>query len=294
MVVAATGNEANTTLISPANCIGAIAVSAHTINGENADYANIGAATTISAPGGGPPVLLGAGGSTDDANWNGYYIWSTLLFGTTTPFSSDAQGRTGAAYGGFTGTSAATPHVAGAVALIKSIRPSATSAQIRDFLVTTVRPFPAGSACAAGGVFAGTCGAGLLDVTAALERASLGAPPIVVSAPQSVTVTEGQAATFSVVAAGAPNLTYQWRRNGVDIPGANGVSHTTLPLGLAESGTRFSVTVSNPLGTVTSPEAIVTVVPAGGGGGGGGGAVPFGQLLLLGALLFAARLRRGE
>jgi serine protease len=293
VVVAATGNEASTTLISPANCIGAIAVSAHTINGENADYANIGAATTISAPGGGPPVLLGAGGSTDDDNWNGYYIWSTLLFGTTTPFSSDAQGRTGAAYGGFTGTSAATPHVAGAVALIKSIRPSATSAQIRDFLVSTVRPFPAGSACAAGGVFAGTCGAGLLDVTAALERASLGAPPIVVTAPQSVTVTEGQAATFSVVAAGAPNLTYQWRRNGVDIPGANGVSHTTLPLGLAESGTRFSVTVSNPLGTVTSPEAVVTVVPASSGGG-GGGAVPFGQLLLLGALLFAARLRRGE
>ncbi len=59
VVIAATGNESNTALISPANCSGTIAVTAHTINGENADYANIGAATAISAPGGGSPVQLG-------------------------------------------------------------------------------------------------------------------------------------------------------------------------------------------------------------------------------------------
>ena len=54
-----------------------IAVTAHTINGENADYANIGAAMgvgpqpTISAPGGGKPVVLGAGGPTDDSSFYG-------------------------------------------------------------------------------------------------------------------------------------------------------------------------------------------------------------------------------
>jgi hypothetical protein len=95
-----------------------------------------------------------------------------------------------------------------------------------------------------------------------------------------------------VAAAGAPNLTYQWKRNGIDIPGANAVSYTTQPLGLGDSGTRFSVIVSNPLGTVSSPDAVVTVVAA--GGGGGGGALPLGQLLLLGALLLGARVRRRE
>ena len=44
VVVAATGNEGVIGLSAPANCNGVIAVTAHTINGENADYANIGAA----------------------------------------------------------------------------------------------------------------------------------------------------------------------------------------------------------------------------------------------------------
>jgi hypothetical protein len=72
---------------------------------------------------------------------------------------------------------------------------------------------------------------------------------------------------------------------------------------VGDSGTRYSVTVTNPLGSVTSAEAVVTVTPiaTGGpvsppisGGGGGGGALPLGQLLLLVALLVAARLRRRE
>jgi serine protease len=95
-----------------------------------------------------------------------------VLFGNTTPTSTDARGRSGSAYAGFTGTSAAAPHVAGVAALIKSILPNATPAQIRDLLVTTVRPYPAGSACATGGAFAGQCGVGLLDAASALQAAA--------------------------------------------------------------------------------------------------------------------------
>ena len=302
VVVAATGNESDTALISPANCRGVIAVTGHTINGENADYANIGAATSISAPGGGSPIGLGAGGPTDDPNWTGYYVWSTLLFGATDPSSSDAQGRSGAGYGGFTGTSVAAPHVAGAAALIKSLLPSASPDQVRGFLVNNVRPFPAGSACATGGSLQGLCGAGLLDVGAAVSRAVLIAAPVLVSGPQSLSIVEGQTATLAVSAAGAATLTYQWKRNGVDVAGATSSSYTTPALSVGDSGTRYSVSVTNALGSVTSAEATITVTPAaaGGpasppvGGGGGGGALPLGQLLLLVALLAGARLRRRE
>lgn len=291
VVVAATGNESSIDLISPANCRGVIAVTAHTINGENADYSNIGPTTTISAPGGGSPFQLGAGGPTDDPNWVGYYVWSTVLFGTTTPFSTDAQGQSGAAYDGYIGTSVAAPHVAGTAALIKSLLPLASAQQVRAFLVNNARAFPAGSACATGGPFEGQCGAGLLDAGAAVGRAVLSAAPVIVSGPMDVTVREGQAVTLTVSAAGAANLAYQWRRNGVDIPGATGPSYTTPALGLGDSGTRYSVTVTNALGSVTSAPATITVVT---GGGGGGGALPPLQWLGLLALLLAAQLRRRE
>ncbi len=179
VVVAASGNEGSLSLVSPANCTGVIAVTGHTIVGENADYANIGTGVTISAPGGGSPVQLGAGGPTDDDTWTGYFIWSTVLYGATDPWSFDSRGRTGAAYTGFTGTSVAAPQVAGAAALLAAVAPAATPAQIRAFLTTNVRPFPAGSACAANGAFAGMCGAGLLDVGAAVAAAApRPAPPV--------------------------------------------------------------------------------------------------------------------
>jgi hypothetical protein len=91
VIVAATGNEGALSVISPANCNGVIGVTAHTINGENADYANIGTGTAISAPGGGTPTQLGAGGPTDDSSWQGYFIWSPLLFGNTTPTAPAVQ-----------------------------------------------------------------------------------------------------------------------------------------------------------------------------------------------------------
>lgn len=177
VVVAATGNGADVNLISPANCTGVIAVTAHTINGENADYANIGSGTTISAPGGGSPVLLGRGGPTDGASFDGRYIFSTVLFGATTPTSPASNSAdTGAAYAGFAGTSAAAPHVAGVAALLKSSVPTATPTDVRSYLLN-VRPYPAGSACAPTGAFAGMCGAGLLDAGLALANTGNNASP---------------------------------------------------------------------------------------------------------------------
>jgi hypothetical protein len=140
----------------------------------------------------------------------------------------------------------------------------------------------------------------LLDAGAAVSRAVLIAPPVIVAGPQSLAIVEGQTATLSVAAAGAATLRYQWKRNGVDLTGATASAYTSPALSVGDSGTRYSVSVTNALGSVTSAEATVTVTPAATGGpasppvGGGGGALPLGQLLLLVALLAGARLRRRE
>ncbi len=311
VVLAATGNDTAIGLSSPASCNGVIAVTAHTINGENADYANVGAAMgvgpqpTISSPGGGRPAFLGAGGPTDDPTWFGYSVWSTILFGNTGPSSGDSSNppRVGPAYAGFTGTSAATPQVAGVAALIKSMIPSASPTTIRNFIVSNVRPHPAGGACATGGGIAGQCGPGLLDANAAVRAAAPVAPLVLFASPANASVFEGQTATFSVDVTGAGPIAYQWLRDGSPIAGANAASYTTPALTVAaDNGSTYSVVMTNGLGTATSASATLAVVvappPPGGappptGGGGGGGGLPFWQLLLLGALSLAARVRSG-
>src|SRR3569833_4040319 len=48
VVVAAAGNSALSTVRQPANCSGVIAVTAHAIDGDTANYANIGTEVAIS------------------------------------------------------------------------------------------------------------------------------------------------------------------------------------------------------------------------------------------------------
>jgi hypothetical protein len=85
-------------------------------------------------------------------------------------------------------------------------------------------------------------------------------PPTIITQPVSLTVEVGQTATFSVTATGAPTLTYQWFKNGVAISGATSSSYTTPPAVLGDSGSIFTVTVSNMVGTVTSNGATLTVL----------------------------------
>jgi len=84
-------------------------------------------------------------------------------------------------------------------------------------------------------------------------------PPLIITNPASLTVEVGQTATFSVTATGAGTLTYQWYKNGVAISGATSSSYTTPPAVLGDSGSVFTVTVSNAIGTVTSLGATLTV-----------------------------------
>jgi serine protease len=158
-IVTAAGNDATTsTTTSPGNCLGVITVTAHDINGANADYANVGANVTISAPGG--FFACGPGGCNPPADRG---ILSLFNNGTTVP------GVNGFAW--VIGTSEAAAHVSGVASLLIARNPALSQYQVKTIMQQTARPHPAQA-------FPCTtqlCGAGLLDAAAAVQAAA--APP---------------------------------------------------------------------------------------------------------------------
>jgi hypothetical protein len=84
--------------------------------------------------------------------------------------------------------------------------------------------------------------------------------PIISTQPSAATVVAPAGASFSVAASGNPNtLTYQWRRNGADITGANASTYNLPSTQPADNGATFSVVVSNGVGSTTSSSAALTV-----------------------------------
>jgi pectate lyase/pectin methylesterase-like acyl-CoA thioesterase len=97
------------------------------------------------------------------------------------------------------------------------------------------------------------------SVTSAPAVLTVIVPPSIVTPPVAQTVNVGATALFSVVAGGTPPLTYQWLKNGVDIPGASSDA-LNLDNVTAADAAAYSVVVSNAGGSVTSPAAALTVV----------------------------------
>lgn len=83
-------------------------------------------------------------------------------------------------------------------------------------------------------------------------------PPSIVTNPQSLTVTAGSNATFTVTAAGTAPLSYQWRRNGSPLPGMTEATLYVANVSSADAGT-YDVEVRNAYGVVTSGPATLTV-----------------------------------
>ncbi len=86
-------------------------------------------------------------------------------------------------------------------------------------------------------------------------------PPLVITRqPADQSVLPPGTATFSVEATGLDPLTYQWRRDGVAIPGAVAASYTTPSLTLADDGSVFDVVVTDAsTRSVTSVGAVLTL-----------------------------------
>src|SRR5205823_12024451 len=85
-------------------------------------------------------------------------------------------------------------------------------------------------------------------------------PPIITQEPANVTVTEGGSASFSVSLAHMIGATFQWLRNGTNVPNATNSSIALNgPLALSDNSSRFSCFIANAYGTTNSSEAVLTV-----------------------------------
>ncbi|HET9529778.1 MAG TPA: S-layer homology domain-containing protein, partial [Blastocatellia bacterium] len=77
------------------------------------------------------------------------------------------------------------------------------------------------------------------------------------SQPSSAIRCEGESVTFSVIASGT-NISFQWRKGGVNIPAATANSFTIDPLAATDSGS-YDVVVTGTCGIVTSDTASLAV-----------------------------------
>ena len=161
VVVAAAGNETATTLDLPAGYDGVISVGATSLNDAAnpktyldppgdpdvvASYSNSGPRLTLVAPGGDPPACETI--PTPNCNTNpppGYppytgidvLHWIENIY-TRTPFDpTQSCSNINDCRALYAGTSQATPHVSGAVALLLSKNPNLTVAQVTQILEST-------------------------------------------------------------------------------------------------------------------------------------------------------------
>jgi serine protease len=191
VVVVAAGNSNGGPVDNPANCVGAIAVAGLRHAGTKVGLSSMGVEVALSAP---------AGNCVNATGACLYTMLSTTNNGSEGP-GLDTYTDTAASVG----TSFAAPLVAGTAALMLSRNPSLSADDVRRILRETARPFPSQGAEAAVGSCSepvtvdtgecyctqSTCGAGMLDTSAAvLAAATKGGPPVVSvsGAPTSVTV----------------------------------------------------------------------------------------------------------
>lgn len=139
VVVAAGNHNGDAGNRSPASCPGVITVAANGVTGKRAFYSGYGSTIEVSAPGGGAYMNDNSSGS--QANPDGF-VWQAVNGGDRAPLADGQAWRTG-----MIGTSMASPHVAGVVALMQGARldagkPLLTPVEVTQLIQQTVTAFP--------------------------------------------------------------------------------------------------------------------------------------------------------
>ena len=121
IIVAAAGNDGTSEMNYPAALNGVIAVGAVDANKARAPYSNFGSWVTLVAPG---------GNARQDVNGDGQ------VDGVLSTVAKDGSGKLAYDYEFWQGTSMATPHVAGVMALMKAVAPSLTPQTVMSLLTS--------------------------------------------------------------------------------------------------------------------------------------------------------------
>jgi hypothetical protein len=103
------------------------------------------------------------------------------------------------------------------------------------------------------------------SATSSVASLTVQVPPALVTTPQTVVVSPGGDAQFSASANGTPPITYQWRFNGVNIPGATNPAYLR-PAATFTNGGLYSVAMQNIAGSAQSAPAELIVRPVFTGG----------------------------
>lgn len=83
--------------------------------------------------------------------------------------------------------------------------------------------------------------------------------PLINVQPQSQAVVAGASLTFTVTASGTAPLSYQWRKNGANIPGATSSNYSVSSVQPADAGL-YTVEVKNTVGTAVSLNATLSLI----------------------------------
>ena len=97
------------------------------------------------------------------------------------------------------------------------------------------------------------------SVTSSSAVVTVQDPPVITTPINSASVKAGTSFTFTTTVSGTGPLTYQWRKDGIPLAGANALSYT-IPMVDESLAGIYDIVVTGPSGSVVSPGATLTVI----------------------------------